>query len=824
MAENYVLTDFATHMPMRCSFQRFNHERQQMHDYFEITMIVSGTCNLELDGHLYKLVDGDVFSVNPHTLHELHGVDCVSVSVFFNQTVFEQILPVPTHPQIFCISCISDNHAALDAIRSLIAHIIKNNVDKLPGYELRDWSYIYSLMDVLYNHFRLRSSDAKEKKNYKYSMRIAEISEIIQKHYTENLTLNDLAEQMHLSVPYLSKFFTEYYGMNFLACLNQYRLNHAVHELVTTDKNIDEIAADSGFSSSHAFVSVFKKEFDMLPNKYRREQKSKSEDPELIMEQHNYIAGLKKYLTDTPSSTPAAPAREENLTISLDAGSSYPLRHTWRNITTVGAASDLLISDVQEMLRRMQSDIGFKYIKINGVFSDELHVYNESASGEAVYNFAYLDKVFDFLLSCQLLPWIQLSYMPEKLAKHPSRRLFNENVSQPKSNEQWCNLINHFFSHIISRYGIHMVSKWQFSLWNQPDTDKQLYGFDHDDDFFAFYKATYQCIKAISPDILICLPPTYYIVSEHYKNWYLDFIQKCRENNCLPDSLSFTYYETKIFSRENHSKESFGFIYTMSLSENPDSLKDFVMQVTRERKALGLGNIPIYLTEWNNSPSQQDLLNDTCFKSCYIVKNILENYDRLESFAYWSLTDLMKDAPLPEKLFFGGLGLFTTNGLPKASYNAFYLLNKLGNQFLGRGDGYFITKNEFSYQIMLYNYEHFSHLYANGERFDMTDTDRYTVFAENSPLTIHIKLDGLPENQYKLTELYVNRENGSIYDAWVSAGALEPSSADDITYLANSSHPSYHQQLLSANAENQIVFDVTLELLEIRLLTLTPVL
>lgn len=44
----------------------------------------------------------------------------------------------------------------------------------------------------------------------------------------------------------------------FLSYLNQYRLMHAVQELSTTDKNIDEIAIDSGFSSSHAFVSLFK--------------------------------------------------------------------------------------------------------------------------------------------------------------------------------------------------------------------------------------------------------------------------------------------------------------------------------------------------------------------------------------------------------------------------------------------------------------------------------------------------------------------------------------------------------------------------------------
>ena len=112
----------------------------------------------------------------------------------------------------------------------------------------------------------------------------------------------------------------------------------------------------------------------------------------------------------------------------------------------------------------------------------------------------------------------------------------------------------------------------------------------------------------------------------------------------------------------------------MSLSESPDGLKDFVMQVLRERRRLNLGKLPIYLSEWNNTPSQQDLLNDTCFKSCYIVKNILENYDRLESFTYQALTDLMADSSLPNMLFFGGLGLFTVNGIPKASYYAYTLL------------------------------------------------------------------------------------------------------------------------------------------------------
>lgn len=113
-------------------------------------------------------------------------------------------------------------------------------------------------MDVLYRNFRIKLSTAKEKKNHKYALRISEISQLIQQHYTENITLQELADAVHLSVPYLSKFFVEYYGMNFLSYLNQYRLMHAVQELSTTDKNIDEIAIDSGFSNSHAFVTFLK--------------------------------------------------------------------------------------------------------------------------------------------------------------------------------------------------------------------------------------------------------------------------------------------------------------------------------------------------------------------------------------------------------------------------------------------------------------------------------------------------------------------------------------------------------------------------------------
>lgn len=123
---------------------------------------------------------------------------------------------------------------------------------------------------------------------------------------------------------------------------------HAVQELSTTDKNIDEIAIDSGFSNSHAFVTFFKKQYGMLPKDYRREQKKKKENTAQRVEQHNYIYGLKKYLKEDTFFQVVSPVKKTEIEISVN-GSSYTLLHTWKKMMTVGRASDVLICDVQKM-------------------------------------------------------------------------------------------------------------------------------------------------------------------------------------------------------------------------------------------------------------------------------------------------------------------------------------------------------------------------------------------------------------------------------------------------------------------------------------------
>lgn len=815
MKQRYEILEFSTHMPVRCSVQQITHLDAHIHDFFELILILEGQCRIFLDGQLVNMETGDLIAVNSHSKHELNSTGCVLLSVQFEQSLFEQTLPHPIHPSFDCNSALQKNNAAFDSLRRLMAQLVKNNADKQTGYELRNWSLVYEIMDVMYNNFRVEDSAAQQAKAHRYAERIARITRIIGLHYTQNFTLSQLADEVHLSVPYLSKFFDQQFGMTFLTYMTQIRLTHAVDLLLHSEKPIEQVSAESGFPNSHAFVQAFKKEFGLLPSAYRRKNRLQNVDEPVLpsLEQHSYMAGLRKYL-DAPA---ASSKRGQVISKYVTCDSGTPLctlQHTWKNLMTVGNARDLLSETIRQEVRRMQREIGFQYIKLTGVFSDELRLYSETKEGKAVYSFAFVDKIFDFLQEVGLKPLIQLSFMPRQLAKDPNHFLFNDLVSEPKSIARWVGLVDAFTQHLICRYGRRELRSWLFCPWHQPDT-ANMYGFRDAESFYTFYQASYHAVKRCDAQIAFGLPPTFYILQKNYVNWYRSFLEWCDTQGCAPDFLCFDYYDTIQSTVKGSGHDMFGFVGSMTLRDAPDGLNEFVSQVRRENK--DRKTIPIYLAEWNTSPSQQDLLNDTCFKSCYLAKNLLENYDGLDGFGYWSLTDWMGEAPLPQEQFFGGLGLFTADGIPKAAYYALRLLAKLGNQLLSKGDGWFLTQSESGYQVIVYNYRHFSQLYAAGEKFDMTFHDRYTPFAPEQSMDFHIRINHVENGVYSIRETVVNRKYGSAFDEWLRMGGTKLEGVEELECLRVHSMPHMTKYQTEAR-KHTLELDAMLEMLEVRLI------
>lgn len=94
--------------------------------------------------------------------------------------------------------------------------------------------------------------------------------EYVKEHYFENLTLNDVAEQVGITAGYLSTLFSQQMACNFTEYLNQIRIEHACSYLIQNYFKTYEIAYKVGYHDEKYFSKVFKKITGMSPSAYKR--------------------------------------------------------------------------------------------------------------------------------------------------------------------------------------------------------------------------------------------------------------------------------------------------------------------------------------------------------------------------------------------------------------------------------------------------------------------------------------------------------------------------------------------------------------------------
>lgn len=482
----------------------------------------------------------------------------------------------------------------------------------------------------------------------------------------------------------------------------------------------------------------------------------------------------------------------------------------------MGRAKELLFADVQAMLRELQGEVHYEFIKFHGLLADDMLVYTEDEKGNPHYSFHYIDMVFDFLLSIGLKPLVQFSFMPKALAKDPTRTVYASPyvLSMPKDMGKWCDLVREIIIHLCERYGHEMVRGWLFCCWNEPDTGTSLFGFKNDSDYYELYKATYETIKSLDNRFIVGSPSL--LISYNVNQiWCEKYINWSRENGCLPDFMNIHYYDND-FKDEDIDNQSPGKPSHTRLNRDENSFAKCIAKTRNLFASWGIGHLPVYLTEWNLTVSHRNLLNDTCFKSCYLAKNLLENYDKLDSFCYWMLTDLNEELFPSVNEFHGGEGLFTYDGIKKPHYFVFSFLSHLGDRVIRQGEGFFITRSHRKIVIMAYNYEHFNHLYAEGEVFDMDYTRRYTPFNKSGNMELSLEFTDVDCSKITVRESVINKSNGSAFDEWIKMGAKNLN-REDVEYLKSICHPSVHTSDKEVNDE-KFTIDAHLEPLEVRLI------
>jgi beta-xylosidase/AraC-like DNA-binding protein len=811
--------------PIQASIVSPKRSERHWHMNIELDYVLEGTLQIQINEHTYYLEKDQLVLINSYDVHSILSDDCVLVSLEIDLSKYDQKLVNETNLRFDCNSATNQNQELFRSLKSKIAHFIHVNSVEDEYNSYLNKSLAYSILHNLVTAFKSEPLEENFIKKSNIS-RMEEILKYINQHYQENITLKDLAENFFLTVPYMSKIFKEYIGTTFTEYLESIRLSHAFQILGQKSITIDTVAEQSGFPNTRSFVTSFKRIYGQLPSQYRKSLLEKSQswkqapksDALLNKYHHHYLDTLSQYLdtSDYNTGKSVMPIQLIEIPPVSVAQKGYALNHSFHNTTCISKAKHILFAENQSMLTELQKEIGFKYIKFHGLLDDDMMVYSELPDGTPQISFIYIDMVVDFLLSINLRPFIQFSFMPKDLSIDNNYVQFYTKsiISLPKSMEKWTFLIRELVLHLLSRYGSDEVERWPFSLWNEPDSPRDMFGLGSCEEYFHFYKHTYNTVKKCNPNISFGAPSVLPYTIQN-GSWMDQFLSLCKDEGCTPSFMNFHFYP--MATHVEHLPPDAQTTQHMLYLKSPDALKECIYNIKSNSKKYNWNIDTLYMTEWNSSISQRELLNDTSFKAAYVIKNILDNYDQLDSFGYWVLSDWLEETMMTEELFHGGLGLFTYNGIKKPPFYAFRLLNKLGNRLIGRGDGYFITKEKECFQIIFYNYQHYSDLYASGELFDMTFTNRYTPFPTANRKKYVIPLADVTNNEYILTETIINRQNGSAFDKWIELGALPLETTDDVNYLKSVSVPLIRKRRLSVE-NNYLTISCELEPHEVRLI------
>lgn len=826
----YEIIEMNKDLPIHIFLHSVDYVTNHWHDSIEMIFVLKGKVAVSVNDKRYDLNEKDIFLINANDIHSIqHQEDNLLLALQIPIPDLKNNIKDADTYSFSCKSFLFDesHQGEFNQIRALLAQMMWVINKEGEGYELQIQSLYFQLIYLLMKNFKDENVKESKISSQKHIDRLLRITSYVKDNFKQEITLNELAQIEFLSIHYLSKFIQKHLGMPFSKYVDSIRLDHAVKDIVFTDIPLTQIALDNGFASVKAFNRAFKEFYQQTPSEYRRavEMEPRKTDSSKVT-LANYVEidkdqAFSKLFSFLPQDDKLIEVNHKAVvkkksSINMSRKTSK-LNHTWKNLMTIGKAKEGLYTGVQKQIKAVKKATDFQYLRFHGLFDDEMMVYAENDMGEAEYNFFYTDQLFDFLKSIHVKPFVELGFMPGDLAENREETVFYKKsiISQPKDIDKWNSLVKNFILHYENRYGTEEVQNWYFEVWNEPD----FYVFWRGtfEDYCDFYKSTYDTIKKHNPTYKVGGPSINTVNSD----WLQGFLDFCSNENCIPDFITFHCYshEEKDINKKRKmvDSESFEFGY---ISRDEDFLKNKIKRLKDILAEKKMSQVEVHLTEWNSTAFHRDLTNDTSFKAAFIVKNLLENIDEIQSFGYWTLTDFIEEQRIALETYHGGLGLTTNNGIPKPAFYAYEFLGKLGDELLASGEGYFVTKSSRGYQIILYHYCHYDRLYCMNQHANINLTDRYKVFLDKDDIRMTLQVTGLDRGFYKIMQHKINRENGSSFDQWVEMGAPIRMDEEAVEYLKHSSIPKKH--IREVRVEGELIIEETLQPHEVQLIEIFP--
>ncbi|HEX4772609.1 MAG TPA: glycosyl hydrolase family 39 [Bryobacteraceae bacterium] len=349
-------------------------------------------------------------------------------------------------------------------------------------------------------------------------------------------------------------------------------------------------------------------------------------------------------------------------------GTWKPFPHFWETMFGSGRANLSLRDDYRGDLRATKQATGFTFVRFHAILDDENGVYDVNSQSQPIYNFSYVDQIYDGLLENGVKPFVEISFMPRKLAANltPHPFWYKPLPSPPNDPAKWSALIEAFTRHLEDRYGKDEVQSWYFEVWNEPNIDFWD-GVPKKETYFALYDVTAKAIKDVDATLRVGGPATAQAA------WVDEFIAHCASNHIALDFVS-----SHIYGNEN-PVDVFG--KSMPILRR-DMVGAAVKKVYDQVQASAFPRMPIIWSEYNATYMNQPEVTDSAFIGPWLANNIRECDGMTSMMSYWTFSDVFEEQGVVKTPFYGGYGLIAERGIPKAAFHVFSLLHQLGDERL----------------------------------------------------------------------------------------------------------------------------------------------
>ncbi|MBR4086078.1 MAG: helix-turn-helix domain-containing protein [Lachnospiraceae bacterium] len=267
------------------------------HDEFEFVWVKSGSLTVGTSDGSFTLQPDDCAFLNSGILHMLKtqcDEDCDFFSVrFYGKLLFsdntssiatQYMHPLLVSPELRYIHLSAENPLKSRMIQ-LMKQIIQIYYMNQHGSELMILSKLYALWSEL-NEYLQQYPSASPVSGLTISDhdRVTAAIHYIAEHYADPLTLDDIANTIHVSKSECCRCFKRVVSLSPIEFLIQYRVMEAIRKMQAKEavaKSISQLSASVGFNNTSYFNKQFKRHTNCTPLEYRKKLLSESQNAKL---------------------------------------------------------------------------------------------------------------------------------------------------------------------------------------------------------------------------------------------------------------------------------------------------------------------------------------------------------------------------------------------------------------------------------------------------------------------------------------------------------------------------------------------------------------